>query len=102
VGLPDDQVMKTLCEVVNRALDPEDRLMHRRAGMLRYIVTDREQLKHFDYQIARQIAEALSGVRGPKAFRHVPYRRLRQEGGLNSLVHMRNHSRELRPSKVAR
>lgn len=52
--------------------------------------TDHAQLKHLDYLIALRIAETLSGIRGTKAFRHYPYKKIRAEFGLRSLIVLRN------------
>jgi len=52
--------------------------------------TDRKQLGHLDYLIALYIAECLSGVRGTRAFRTIPYKMIREEWGLMSLVRMRD------------
>jgi hypothetical protein len=52
-------------------------------------VTDREQLRELDRQIARIAASAIAGRRGSRAFRQVSYRQLRA-WGLPSLLHARN------------
>jgi hypothetical protein len=80
----------TLCAVVHRALDPSSPLADPAAGVLRYVVTDRGQLKYLDHALALAIAEAVAGRRGPRAFRDVPHRSLRTESGLPSLVVNRN------------
>jgi hypothetical protein len=79
-----------MCAVANRVLDPRDELAHGLAGLLRHTVNDRKQLKQLDFLIALSIAETLSGVRGVKALRTVPYRKLRRQWGLASLVVARN------------
>jgi len=66
---------------------------HPDALALATLVDDRSQLRQIDYELARRVAEALSRRRGPRAFRHVPYRRLRRELGLLSLEHRRNQAR---------
>jgi hypothetical protein len=50
--------------------------------------TDFKQLRHMDYLIAMYIAEGYSGVKGPRAFRYIPYRLLRNRYRLNSLVQL--------------
>ena len=83
---------RVLCAIVNAALDPRCALAHPVASDLLGAVDDRSQLRQLDYQFARQIAEALSGRRGPRCFRHVPYRTLRRDWGLISLEHRRNQA----------
>jgi hypothetical protein len=79
-----------MCQVVNRMLDPLDPLCHRAAQLLRHVVNDRQQLRHLDYLIALDLAQAISGVRGVRSFRRVRYRDLRERWGLRSLVVERN------------
>jgi hypothetical protein len=89
-----DQLGRSVCSVVNRALDPRSALTQQRSAvLLRRVVTDRKQLQQIDYSIARMVAEAVSGRRGPRAFRDVPYRRMREDWGLVSLVAERNARR---------
>ncbi len=92
--------LSTLCAVVNRALDPGCALCVPAASALRYLVNDRGQLRDFDYRIARTLAQRLSGIRGVRAFRRVPYGRLRSRGALLSLVDRRN--RAGRPGRTER
>jgi hypothetical protein len=82
--------LSTLCAVVNRMLDPNDAQSTAAAGLLRVVLNDRSQLEQLDYRIALTIAETASGWRGPRAFRDVPYRTLRRDAGLRSLVAARN------------
>lgn len=80
-----------VCAVVNRTLTPRATLTEQRsASALRDVVTDREQLRQLDHRIAQIAASAISGRRGPRAFRDVPYRRMRRDWGLVSLVATRN------------
>lgn len=58
--------------------------------MLRHVVTDRDQLAQLDHRIAQIVASAVTGRPGPRAFREVPYRTLREDWGLRSLVATRN------------
>jgi hypothetical protein len=60
------------------------------AAALRGAVDDRRQLGELDHLIARAVAEALTGRRGPRAFREISWRALRREAGLPSLVAARN------------
>lgn len=48
------------------------------------------QLKQLDYLIALRVAETISGVKGARAFRSVPYQRIRETYKLESLVNLRN------------
>ena len=94
-----DEVGSVVCSVVNRALSPRlEPSQQRSAGWLRRIVTDRRHLKQLDYSIARIVLEALEGHRGARAFRRVPYRKMRLDWKLISLLHARNRwSRGRRP-----
>lgn len=78
----------TLCEALNKAL-VEDHVSDSRVVPLLKQTTDDKQLKHLDYLLALEIAEALSGVRGVRAFRYISYRRIRQDWGLHSLLRLR-------------
>jgi hypothetical protein len=79
-----------LCVTVNRLLNPESPFRHPFMDFLLSGVTSRSDLKNVDYTVALIVAEALSGARGAKAFRSVPYKKLRSEWGLVSLVARRN------------
>jgi hypothetical protein len=86
-----DQAGRAVCSVVNRALDPRSALTQQKSAIaLRRVVTDRRQLQQLDYWIARIVLKALTGRRDAAAFRELPYRKLRQEWGLPSLVAARN------------
>ncbi len=50
---------------------------------------DMQELKEMDRKIALAIAEAATGKKGVKVFREVPYKKIRQEWGLRSLVELR-------------
>ena len=90
-GADRDEMARTVCSVVNRTLDPRSALTHHQSAVrLRRVVTDRHQLEQLDYRIALMVAEAVSGRSGARAFREVPYRALRQDYGLVSLVAARN------------
>ena len=78
--------------IANEALDPRSDLAHPHARLLRHLVTSREQLDELDYLVSRAVAEALTGDRSPRAFRHLSRKRLR-ELGLESLVALRNQDR---------
>jgi hypothetical protein len=85
-----DELGPALCAVVNTATDPHQTLCHPTATLLRYTVNDRVQLKQLDYLIALRLAETISGTRGVRAFRRIPYKKLRREWYLQSLVMTRN------------
>ena len=73
------------------ALDPRSALTQQSSAIaLRRVVTDRQQLEQLDYWIARTVVKALSGRRNARAFREIPYRKLRNDWGLISLVAARN------------
>ncbi len=55
-------------------------------------VDDRDQLRQLDRQLAQLCAEALSGVRGVRAFRRLPPKTLRA-AGLPSLLELRRRKR---------
>ncbi|MGH2686173.1 MAG: reverse transcriptase domain-containing protein [Actinomycetota bacterium] len=77
--------------VINEVLHPRRvAFQQRSAAMIRRMVTDREQLRQLDHAIARIAIEAATGDRDIRAFRRIPYRRVREEWGLRSLLHERN------------
>jgi hypothetical protein len=85
---------RAVCAVVNRALDPRGTLGQQRSAiLLRRVVTDRRQLAQLDYWIARAVVAAVTGDEGVRAFRSIPYRTLRGDWGLTSLVAARNATR---------
>jgi len=93
-GASRDQTGRAVCEVVNRALDPRSALTQSRSAIaLRRVVTDRHQLEQVDYLIARVVLKAVSRRRDARAFREIPYGKLRHDWGLISLVAARNGRR---------
>ena len=50
------------------------------------LINSKKQLMHIDYTLALMIAETLSGIKGVRAFRQIPYRRIRA-WGLQSLAY---------------
>lgn len=90
----EDARIALLSRVVNEVLDPLSPLSQRHAPTLAQLVTDRRQLAELDHQVALALAETISGVRGPRAFRRVSWRRLRASG-LQSQVVQRNRGRGL-------
>jgi len=82
---------RTICSVINRALEPKLEFSQQRsAALLRRAVTDRDDLKQLDYCIARIVLRAITGQRGAQAFRTIPYRKMRHEWRLLSLLQARN------------
>ncbi|MCB0353353.1 MAG: RNA-directed DNA polymerase [Bdellovibrionales bacterium] len=88
-----EQRATEICHMLGRVFNPMDVIADPSAGMLRRCVTDRLQLKAFDRDIALEVASALSGRSGQSAFRVFPYRMLRREFKLPSLVVLRNQWR---------
>jgi retron-type reverse transcriptase len=78
---------KTLCQAINRAL--LDETFGEQAAQALWECNHVGMLKHLDYFIALSIAEAVSGQRGVKAFRKVPYVKIRRDWQLISLVKRR-------------
>lgn len=81
---------RAVCAALNQSLDPRNPLGHKSALPLRSVVTDRGQLKQLDYQIARLVLRSVTGSTSVRAFRQVPYRKLRGPWRLISLYHARN------------
>jgi hypothetical protein len=90
----EDARIGVLCRVANEVLDPVSPLAQRHAPVLAHLVTDRAQLAELDHEVALALAETLTGVRGPRAFRRVSWRRLRASG-LRSQVTLRNRGRDV-------
>lgn len=79
---------RAVSEAVSLALDPRSPVALPLAAALHAESDDRGKLAELDHWLARTLAEALSGQRGARAFRRVPFRELR-ERGLVSLVQRR-------------
>jgi hypothetical protein len=82
-----------LCRIANEVLDVRSPFCHPYAADLHALVTSRVELSELDRLIALAIAEIVSGRRGPRAFRDVPWHHLRREHGLVSLVLLRNRGK---------
>ena len=95
VHSPDrEHIGRAVCSVVNGTLDPQSAFTQQRSAvLLRRVVTDRRQLQQLDYAIARIVVEALTGRRDVRAFRDIPFSKLRRDWGLVSLVAVRNGAR---------
>jgi hypothetical protein len=91
-GASPDEVGRALCASVNQMLTPDwtPCVEARSAALLRRAITDRRQLAQLDYWVARIVLRAITGDGTARAFRKVPYCKLRQEWGLISLEHARN------------
>jgi hypothetical protein len=88
---PEDRVGRAICAAINQATHPRNNVFPQRSGaLLRRAVTDRSQLKQLDYLVARTVAGVVGRDRSVRAFRRVPYRRIRADWGLQSLLHARN------------
>lgn len=88
-------LIELLCSAVTRALEPTDLLALPGADLLRNTASDRSQLKDLDYRIALLVAELVTGRHGPRAFRGLSYREMRQRG-LPSLVMARQRNAQAR------
>ena len=90
-GQSEDERGRATVAVINSLLDADG--LHLRgsaAPLLAGMVTDRGQLDWLDHQLARIVAEAVSGDHRASAFRRIPYRRIRNDWGLASLRHRRD------------
>jgi hypothetical protein len=90
-GADRDTVGRTVCAVINRALQPRPSFAQQASAvLLRKAVTDRAYLQQLDYAIARIVLRAVTGQRSVRAFRAVSYQTIRQDWRLISLLHARN------------
>lgn len=86
---------RALAGLVNRMLRwKQDELQQASATLLASAITDRRQLRALDLDLARIVAETATGHQGPRAFRLAPYRTIRAEWRLASLVRARDRSRD--------
>ena len=85
----DPELAQVLVDVVNQSLSIDAPLATDYAPLLASMVSDRRQLIELDRLLALWIAEAVSQRGGVRAFRDLPWRRLRALG-LQSLVKARN------------
>ncbi len=84
-----EQLGPVLCKTVNQALNGESIYCEAYLPFLEGTVTNRQQLKQIDHAIACMIAEEMTGCRGVRAFREVPYCMLREKWKLKSLCYSR-------------
>lgn len=86
-----DAAGRIVSVVANRALmRRSDPFRVHTTDLLRRVVTDRRQLKQIDYWIARIVLRVVTAEQGARAFRTVPYGRMRRAWKLRSLLHARN------------
>jgi hypothetical protein len=85
-----DEKCRALCQLVRQCLCVEETLHDPCLIRLLRIGNNRSALQQLDFFIARVIAEKISGERGVRAFAVVPYKKLRREYGLVSLVELKN------------
>ncbi|TVQ89238.1 MAG: hypothetical protein EA397_15810 [Deltaproteobacteria bacterium] len=76
--------------VLQHALDPTDLRGIRDASALSQWVDDRGQLRQLDKLLRLWVADLATGIRGPRAYRVLPPRKL-IDLGVPSLEHRRNH-----------
>jgi hypothetical protein len=80
-----------ICNFLNQTFWSQNSMLEFKSiNILQKAITDRDQLKNFDYDLAKIISETLTGIRGVKAFRKVEYKTIREQWGLKSFEHMRN------------
>ena len=84
-----------ICAAINAALNPNAPFHQKSVPFLRFVVTDRSQLRQLDYYIARIVLRVTTRDATVKAFRRIPYRRIRRDWNLMSLYHARNRKRKV-------
>ncbi|HEX9902516.1 MAG TPA: hypothetical protein VGB72_06605, partial [Acidobacteriota bacterium] len=90
-GEDEETVGRAVCAALNKAFDPEAKLFQQKsAGLLRRAITHRPQLAQIDLLAARAVLLAATGQGSVRAFRRIPYRKIRKEWGLVSLLQARN------------
>jgi hypothetical protein len=82
---------RIVCMVINNALDPRPHAFQEASAvLLRRAVTDRRQLGQIDHLVARTVLRAVGSDGDVRAFRTTPYRTMREDWGLISVLHARN------------
>ena len=85
---------RAVCAVINRTLESRPSPSQQASAvLLRRAVTDRPHLRQLDYMIARIVLRAVVGESSASAFRRLPYRVIRRNWRLISLLHARNRWR---------
>ncbi len=98
-GAGQDERGRAVVAAVNGLLDPDDAaLQGAPARLFALAVTDRGQLQWLDHELARIVATTVSGQRGSRAFRRVPYRLIREHWGLRSTRRARDRATRPRGS----
>jgi hypothetical protein len=87
-----DDLGALICRVINRGLSIYSLNPFNELDRIYYHVNDRPQLKEIDRKIALIVLETLLEKRGFKLFRTIPYAKLRNEWGLESLLYKKNRS----------
>jgi hypothetical protein len=100
-GADREELGRAVCAAINQALHPTLPLRNRFAAFLRCQATDRHQLRQLDYQIARLVAQVVTGKGSVKAFQHAPYRKMRTDWKLLSLCRARNRKGRRSPQREA-
>jgi len=85
-----DERGQALCDMLNGVFDPQSMMAHPSAQLMSGIINDRKQLKQIDYWLARLVLHFTLGDASVKAFRKVPYQKIRNEWKLQSLEYARN------------
>lgn len=88
--LPLEKRGRILCQTLAEALDIDNALAEPNLKQLLREATSRSQFRQIDYQLALYIAERLSGIQGVKAFRKIPYKKIRKDWQLPSLCILKN------------
>ncbi len=88
--LPFETRGRMVCQALNEGLDYRHPHAHPYAAMLAMLTDDRRELKQMDYQLAHIVHRALLRDASVKSFRILPYRKIRREWRLKSLVYARN------------
>lgn len=84
-----DSKLNLSINIVNKALDPNNRLCQKSTLALRHVLTNRTYLQNLDYKLTRLIAKHVLGNSSVKGFRDLSIREMRQKG-LISLTAQRN------------
>jgi len=88
--LPLEKQGPLICDAVNQAIENNVLGTASEINLIRHS-SDYGSLKHLDYIIALRIAEVLSHTTGPRAFRVIPYKTIRSQWLLASLLKLRWH-----------
>lgn len=89
---PKEQARELVARALNRALSERGGVADPLVVALGSWVDDRDQLRQIDRELGQRCAEALSGRRGVRAFRHTRVAELRA-AGLSSLLELRRRRR---------